>query len=126
MHGDPALAAEAFRDGAHAFVLKSRGNELLAAVAAVLRGEIYICSVIREDVATLLEGSADPRSVELTAQDRQVLEALVRGRRSREIAGELEMTTSSVEDVKSRLMQRLNVRSTADLVRYALDHRIVP
>jgi DNA-binding NarL/FixJ family response regulator len=125
MYGDPALAAEAFHDGAHAFVVKNRGNELLAAVDAVLRGEIYVCSVVREEVAALLKGSADPGSVELTAKDRQVLQALVRGRRAREIAGELEMTTSGVEDVKSRLMQRLNVRSTADLVRYALDHGIV-
>jgi DNA-binding NarL/FixJ family response regulator len=70
-------------------------------------------------------GTADPTQIELTTQQREVLRLIVRGQRAKEIAATLEMSTRSVEAIKYKTMQMLNVHSTAELVRYTIEHRLV-
>jgi DNA-binding NarL/FixJ family response regulator len=126
MHADASLAVEALKGGASGFVLKeSSGDELLMALHVVLQGGTYLASNLTKEVVTLMVGAADPSRVELASQQREVLRLIVRGQRVKEIAGTLAMSTRSVETLKYKTMQALNVHSTAELVRYAIEHRLV-
>jgi len=126
MHADAALAVEALKAGASGFVLKeSSGDELLTALQVVLEGGTYLASELTKDILTLMVGAVDPSRVELTSRQQEVLRLIVRGQRAKEIAMSLDLTTRSVEAVKYKTMQLLNVHSTAELVRYAIEHRLV-
>jgi DNA-binding NarL/FixJ family response regulator len=126
MHADPSVAVEALKAGASGFVLKeSSGDELLAALDVVLGGGTYLASVLTKDIVTLMVGGADRSRVALTTRQREVLRLIVTGQRAKEIAGVLDMSTRTVEATKYKLMQALNVHSTAELVRYAIEHRLV-
>ena len=126
MHADPRLAVEALKAGARGFVLKeSSGDELLAALDVVLRGGTYLAARLTKDVLTSMVGATDPGRVELTPRQREILRLIVMGQRAKEIAGTLEMSTRSVETTKYKMMQAFNVHSTPELVRYAIEHRLV-
>ena len=126
MHADARLAAEAIKAGASGFVLKeSSREELAAALDAVLQGRTYLTPTLTRDVLSLMSGPADPERVELTLRQREVLRLIVEGRRAKEIAAALDLSPRSVDGIKHRIIQDLNVQSTAALVRYALQHNIV-
>ncbi len=127
MHADPQLAAEALKTGAHGFLMKeSSSEELLTAIGVVLNGGTYLASAMTKDVLSLMVSAAPSPRLELTSQQREVLRLVVQGQRAKEIAHTLELTTRSVEGIKYRLMHVLGVHSTAQLVRHAVEHRLVP
>jgi DNA-binding NarL/FixJ family response regulator len=126
MHADAALAVETLKAGAAGFVLKeSSGDELLAALDVVLSGGTYLASDLTKDIVNLMVGVSDPNRVELTAQQREVLRMIVRGQRAKEIANVLDLSPRSVDGIKYRIMQQLDLHSTAELVRYAVENRLV-
>jgi len=126
MHADAALAVEALRAGASAFVLKeSSGEELQVALDRVLRGQSYLPAALTKEIVTLMVGATDPSRVTLTAQQREVLRLIVRGMRVKEVAATLNMSARTVVAIKQKLMHALNVHSTAELVRFAVEHRLV-
>jgi DNA-binding NarL/FixJ family response regulator len=129
MHADPQLAVEALSAGASGFVLKeSSGDELLEALRVVLNGGTYLASTLTKEIITLMvgPGPAQDADVELTTQQREVLRLIVRGLRAKEIAAALDLSTRSVEAIKYKTMQQLHVHSSAELIRYAVEHGIVP
>jgi DNA-binding NarL/FixJ family response regulator len=126
MHADAELATEALRIGAKGFVLKeSSGRELVDAIEAVLQGRTYLTPALTEDVLALMSGPRDPAAVELSSRQREVLRLIVNGQRMKEIATALDLSPRTVESIKYEMMRALNVHSTAGLVRYALEHRLV-
>jgi DNA-binding NarL/FixJ family response regulator len=126
MHADANLAVEALRAGASGFVLKeSSGEELLKAIHQVLAGATYLPPTLTKEIVTLMAGATDPRGVTLTTTQREILRLIVRGHRAKEIASVLDMPTRTVEAIKYKTMQLLNVHSTAELVRYVIEHRLV-
>jgi DNA-binding NarL/FixJ family response regulator len=126
MHADAHLSVEALKAGASGFVLKeSSGEELLTAVRVVLRGDTYLATGLTKEILTLMVGTADATDVQLTMEQREVLRLIVRGLRTKEIAGMLDMSTRNVDLIKSKMMHRLNVHSTAELVRYTIEHRLI-
>jgi DNA-binding NarL/FixJ family response regulator len=126
MHGDARLAIEALKAGASGFVLKeSSGEELLTALDAVLQGRTYLTSTLTKDVLALMSQPSQPGGVRLTNRQREVLRLIVQGQRVKEIAGILDLSPRSVESIKYHIMQELNVHSTAELVRYAIQHELV-
>ena len=126
MHADAELATEAVRAGASGFLVKhSAGDELLTAIQEVLQGRMYLTPAVTADVfARMSEGasSAEPR---LTPRQREVLRLIAEGRRMKEIAGILNLSTRTVETHKYEMMHALGMQSTAELVRYAIQHRLV-
>ena len=119
MHADPQLAAEAFRAGASGYLLKhSAGEELIAAIDEVRQGRAYLTPMItRELISTL----AAPRGVpKLTQRQTEVLRLLAAGMRMKEIAATLELSVRTIETHKYEMMQTLGVRSTAELIKFAL------
>jgi DNA-binding NarL/FixJ family response regulator len=126
MHADASLAVEALRTGASGFVLKdSSGDELLTALETVLGGATYLAADLTKEILTLMVGAADPGQMQLTTRQQEILRLIVRGQRAKEIAGTLDMSPRSVEAAKYKMMQQLNLHSTAELVRYAIEHRLV-
>jgi DNA-binding NarL/FixJ family response regulator len=126
MHADASLAVEALRSGASGYVLKeSSGDELVTALQVVLGGGTYLASALTKEVLTLMMSDADAGRAELTARQLEVLRLIVRGQRAKEIAATLGLSTRSVEAIKYKIMQQLDVHSTAELVRYAVENRRV-
>jgi len=126
MHADAELATEALRAGAKGFVLKqSSGEELLDAMEAVLQGRTYLTSAITEDVLVMMAGPKNPEGVQLSTRQKEVLRLIVNGRRMKEIAGVLDLSPRTVETIKYEMMRELRLHSTAELVRYAVEHQLV-
>jgi len=120
MHGDPELAAEAFRAGGAAYVLKhSATTELHTAIQEVLQGRAYLTSHITNRVLAALAASGE-RTTELTARQRDVLRLIAQGRPMEDIATILHLPAGTVENDKDDLMTELGLDSTAELVQYAI------
>lgn len=126
MHADARLAAEAIRLGARGFVLKQcSGEELVTAIEAALQGHTYLAAQLTEEVLALASAPAPEQGVDLTARQREVLRLIVNGQRMKEIAAVMELSPRTVETIKYEMMRTLNVHSTTDLVRYAIERRLV-
>ena len=126
MHADAKLAAEAFRLGARGFVLKqSSGDELVKAIEVVLQGHKYMSPALTDDVLALMSRPPGSAEAELSARQQEVLRLIVSGHRMKEIAATLNLSPRTVETIKYEMMRTLNVHSTTELVRYAIEHRLV-
>jgi DNA-binding NarL/FixJ family response regulator len=124
MHKDAQLAAEAFKLGAKGFVLKqSSGQELLKAIEEVVQGHKFMSAALTDDVLALM--SSGPTAPELTSRQKEVLRLIVDGHRMKEIATHLRLSPRTVETIKYEMMRDLNVHSTTELVRYAMEHHLV-
>jgi DNA-binding NarL/FixJ family response regulator len=126
MHADARLAAEAFRLGAKGFVLKqSSGDELVKAIDAVLGGHKYMSSALTDHVLALMADPDSAAGTELSARQKEVLRLIVNGQRMKEIAASLNLSPRTVETIKYEMMRDLNLHSTTELVRYAIEQRLV-
>lgn len=127
MNGDPEIAREAIRTWASAYVLKRAGsNELIHAIWEALSGRSFITS----SVAQQLEDDfiRDPRSEhrrQLTARQREVLQLLAEGRTMREVADRLHVRTRTVAFHKYRIMEEFGLKTSSDLVRFAIRERVI-
>jgi DNA-binding NarL/FixJ family response regulator len=123
MHADAQLAAEALRAGASGFVVKhAAGKELIAAIHTVLRGGKHLTPHLASDVLTSLADAGTPGAGALTARQREVVSHIADGRTMKEVAAALGLSPRTVETHKYQVMQALGLRTTADLIRYALEH----
>jgi DNA-binding NarL/FixJ family response regulator len=127
MNEDSDLAAEAFRSGASAYLLKrSAASELTTAIREVMQGRSYITPLITGDlVGSLLHGDAQRPAEALTSRQREILQLLAEGKSMKEVASTLNLTPRTVAFHKYRMMERLGVGSSAELVQYAVKHHIV-
>jgi DNA-binding NarL/FixJ family response regulator len=127
MNEDADLAAEAFRSGASGYLLKrSAASELLTAIREIMQGRSYVTPLVTEGlVGSLLHDQARKPSHELTARQREVLQLLAEGRSMKEVASVLNLTPRTVAFHKYRMMEQLRVKSTAELIQYAVKHHIV-
>jgi DNA-binding NarL/FixJ family response regulator len=129
MHPDVAYAAEALNAGGSGYVLKSSaGGRIVDAVREVLSGRTYVApSIDRTLLKARMEraGRHDSVQFDLTARQREVLQLIAEGRSSKEIAEILHVSPRTVEFHKYRMMEALGVKSTAELVQYAVKHGIV-
>jgi DNA-binding NarL/FixJ family response regulator len=126
MHADAEYVRSAFEAGASAYVLKrSAVDELEQAIRVVLAGHNYITPLITKELvdAYLSTTSEKPRG--LTPRQREVLQLLAEGRTAKEIANLLNITSRTVEFHKGQIMDQLKLKTTADLIKYALTHGIV-
>jgi DNA-binding NarL/FixJ family response regulator len=127
MNEDPDLAAEAFRSGASGYLLKrSAASELMTAIREVMLGRSYITPLVATGlVGALMHGDDSKTSGVLTARQREVLQLLAEGHSMKQVAGVLNLTPRTVAFHKYRMMEQLKVKSTAELIQYAVKHHIV-
>lgn len=129
MNHDTDLAAEAFRRGASAYLLKTcAASELTIAVREVLRGKSYLSSTIAKETVDFLLRQ-DKKLVEeadrLTERQREVLQLLAEGKCMKEVADVLNITTRTVAFHKYRIMEVLNAKNSAELIQYAIRNHLI-
>lgn len=123
----PDVAAEAFRLGASGYLVKFCSSvELIIAVRRVLRGETFLSPQInRDEVNFLLRSRSTSRHQEqLTAREREILRLFAQGKAPKEIARMLQIRTGTVFFHKYKMMENLRLRTTAELLEYAICHDV--
>ena len=125
MNPDPDLAGEALRLGASGYVLKlSAARELKQAIQEALSGRSYLTPLITKDVVgNLIDRRTRLR--ELTGRQREVLQLLAEGKSMKEAAAILDLTPRTVAFHKYRMMEQLHLKTTAELVKFAVRRGIV-
>ena len=114
------------RAGASGFLLKhSAGEELVNAIHQALQGRVYLTPALTKDVMERLAAPAGRSEPALTARQLEVLRLVLDGRRMKEIGAALQLSTRTVETHKYEMMRLLGVSSTAELVTYAIEHRLI-
>lgn len=128
MNEDSDLAAEAMRSGASAYLLKSSAaSELFRAIQDVLKGKTYVTPKIARGMEQAFirypRGRRHKKS--LTARQREVIQLLAEGKSMKEAADFLNVTPRTVAFHKYRIMEELGLKTSADLVQFAIRNRIV-
>jgi DNA-binding NarL/FixJ family response regulator len=123
MHAETPILENAFRAGASGFVTKT-GNcdELMRAIYTVARGETYIAPMLAGDLISVLALSNPENHSEtaVTTKQRQIIQLIAEGKTMKEAADTMNISTRTAETHKYEVMRRLRVRTTAELIRYAL------
>lgn len=126
MHPDQTFASRALEAGASGYVLKhSASDELVAAIHEVLRGGKFLSASLKNPVMDELLNQTKrhvKETIELTARQREVLQLLVEGKSAKEIATILNISPRTVETHKYQMMDALGVKTSAQLVQYAIRH----
>jgi len=123
---DPDAAAAALRAGAAGFLLKrSAGSELRTAIAQVAQGRTYVTKLIQDGELEYFGSPVKDTDRGLTLRQREVVQLIAEGRSLKEVAAALNITPRTAAFHKYRIMSVLNVRTTAELVRYAVRHHMV-
>jgi len=128
MHKDKEYLHQAISAGADGYLLKEDADtELFSAIETVREGKIYISPHLSDDLvdewAKIRRGDARPVSEpeRLTIREREVLKLIAEGKSSKEIADLLCISVRTVEHHRANIMKKLNMRKTAELVKYAID-----
>jgi DNA-binding NarL/FixJ family response regulator len=128
MNQDPDLAAEAFRLGAKGYLLKtSAGSELVDAIRAVIRGGSYVTPLMTEDVLEpFVNHFKNLKSTShLTLRQKEVLQLLAEGRSMKEAAYILNESPRTVAFHKYTMMEHLHIKTSAELVQYAMNSQLL-
>ena len=129
MHANEEYVLQALRAGASGYMLKDSATaELELALHAVMQGETYLSPRIsRQMVEGYVQrvGAEQPKSDNLTPRQRQVLQLIAGGHSTKEIAYRLELSVKTVETHRAQLMDRLQIRDIAGLVKYAIRNGLV-
>jgi two-component system, NarL family, invasion response regulator UvrY len=128
MHANEDYALRLLHAGACGFVGKgTTGSELLAAVLKVAHGGSYMQPALLEKLPQRIANGVLNASPVGSLSDRelQVLKMLAEGHTGREIGGLLHLSVKTVDTYRARLLDKLRLRTTADLIRFALRHRVV-
>ena len=125
MNADRRYVHAMFEAGAWAYLVKSSASEeLIRAIRAVAHDEKYVSPTVASAVldAFVVGPKAtqrDPRS-ELSPREREVLQLLAEGMTSKEIAGKLDLAVSTIETHRKQIMAKLELRSVAELTKFAI------
>jgi two-component system response regulator NreC len=123
MENQPALAREALNCGAIGYVLKQAAErEVVNAVRAAARGETYVQPEVEAGLQSRSSGPPDG----LTDREVEVLGLIALGHPSGEIAARLDLSARTVESHRAHIQQKLRLDRRSELVRYALDHGLIP
>ncbi len=129
MHANEEYVLQALRAGAVGYMLKDSATaELELALQAVMQGETYLSPPISKQVVegyVQRVGAEQPAADHLTPRQRQVLQLIAEGLSTKEIAYRLELSVKTVETHRAQLMERLQIRDIAGLVKYAIRNGLV-
>ena len=122
MQDEPALAQASLRAGASGYVVKdAAGDELVQAVQLALQDETYLHPQLGARIAAQEPEPPD----ELSEREREVLRLIALGHTNGEIAEQLFLSVRTVESHRAHIQQKLGLSTRADLVRYALDRKLI-
>lgn len=121
MYEENAYALEALRAGIRGYVLKTQAaTDLTTAMHEVLRGALYLSPAIFATLVNAYRTASEPPSAPLTDREREVLQLIAEGNSTKQVARVLELSVRTADSHRSRIMQKLDLHTTAALVRYAI------
>ena len=121
MHKDSVYVREILRAGARGYLLKDAiDKDLLASVRAVSRGEGYLSPAISEAVLTDYRKHVTNPIDLLSSREREVLQMIAEGKTNKDIATVLNLSVYTVEAHRGRILEKLNLHSTTELVKFAI------
>lgn len=126
MHKDAVYVREILRAGARGYLLKdSMACDLLGAIRSLARGEGYLSPGVSEAVLSDYRKHVTQPIDLLTSREREVLQMIAEGKTNKEIANALHLSVYTVEAHRGRIMEKLNLHSTGELVRFAMRSGLV-
>lgn len=127
MHPEDQYAIRVLKAGASGYLNKDTAqDELVQAMRKVLAGKKYISSRVAEQMADVIEGNTEGALHELLS-DREfdVLKMLAGGKSVSEIAAALSLSSTTVSTYRARILEKMKMKSNADLTRYALENKLI-
>jgi len=125
MHGESQYAARALKAGASGYLTKdSAASQLLGAIRKIAAGGVQISEAAAAQLIGA-GGAADAPHAALSDREYEVLRRIVAGRSVTEIADALHLSVKTVSTHKARILQKLDLAGTAELVRYAIEHGLL-
>lgn len=127
IHSEEAYAVRMIRSGASAYLTKSSTPDVLInAVKTILSGHKYIGPEVAECLATSVQvGSLKPTHELLSNREFQILQLLVMGKPLKAIADELCVSPNTISTYRTRVLDKLHVKSNAELARYAIENHLI-
>ncbi|NOT21677.1 MAG: response regulator transcription factor [Nitrospiraceae bacterium] len=127
LYPEKEFALRAIKAGASGYLTKDRApSELMAAVKRVLRGGRYITEDLAEQLAVMVEsGKDEPLHSSLSDREMQVLRLLGKGKTASAIAKDLCLSIKTISTYRSRILHKLSCRTTGELMRYAIEQRLI-
>ena len=127
LHDRESEIRDVLHAGARGYVLKSEADEqIVRAVEALARHHAYFSDHVSETLLdNFVEQSGSSNGISLTAREREVVQLIAEGNSNKKIAHLLSISVKTVETHRSASMRKLDIHSTAELVRYAVRHRLI-
>jgi len=127
MHSEDQYAVRAMKAGASGYLTKDgEANEFVAALQKVLSGKVYFSSSVVEQLISGFGKKGDKAAHELLSdREYQVMRMIASGQKLKDIANELSLSLSAVSTHRTRILRKMNMKSNADIIRYALKEGLV-
>lgn len=127
IHAEEQLAVRILKAGASGYVTKENApDELVKAIRKVVGGGKYISRSLAESLASGLDtDSARPRHEDLSDREFQVMQLMATGKKLAEIADELSLSPKTISTYRTRLIEKLNLKTNAEVIRYALENGLI-
>ncbi len=128
MHCNDQLVRKVLEAGAHAYVVKTEtGNEIVAAIEAVLKNDRFFTTTISETALDHMIASNDKlkNPAPLTQRERQIVQLLASGSSNKQAAADLKISLRTVEKHRANIMHKLHLHSLGDLVHFAIGNGLV-
>jgi DNA-binding NarL/FixJ family response regulator len=126
MHKEAVYVREMLRAGARGYLIKdAQETDLVEAVRAVWQGQGYISPAIAESVLVDYRKHVDAPVERLTVREREVLRLIAEGKTNKEIAAMLTLSVYTVDAHRGNIMEKLNLRSAAEIVRFAMRNGLI-
>lgn len=127
MHPEDQYAIRVLKAGASGYLNKDTAqDELIQAMRKVLVGKKYISAKVAEQMADVIEGNTDSALHEsLSDREFDVLKMLAGGKSVSEIAVSLSLSSTTVSTYRARILEKMKMKSNADLTRYALENKLI-
>lgn len=127
MHSEEQYARRAFKGGASGYVTKdSPRAELLKAIKKVIKGERYVSLTLAEKLVFDIERGTDrPPHEALSDRELEVMKLIAAGNKVTEIAGILSLSDKTISTYRTRIMEKMNMKTNAEIIRYAIQNKLV-
>ena len=127
IHAEEQLAVRVLKAGASGYLTKENApDELVKAIRRVVSGGRYISPSLAETLAFGLDAASDrPRHETLSDREFQVMQSMAKGKTLTEIAEALSLSAKTVSTYRARLLEKLNLKTNAELMRYAIEHELI-
>ena len=125
MHPEESFAIRALKSGASGYIVKDRSpEELVDAIRLVNQGERYVSAELAQQLASRTVSNSAPLHESLSAREFEVLQLFGSGHSAGEIATKLNLSPKTISTYRTRLLEKLNLKNSAELIRYAVKQQL--